>query len=121
MDKTSVKVLRYINKQNNPVSAEQIEEKYGFKGRQSLSMLCDGNYLSRGIGKTMFYHDAATGKPASKVILNNMYSMEPLGRDFLEHKFWNDIDRWLTRGTAFIGFITGVISLIMHFIGYNAG
>lgn len=117
MDKTSVKVLKYINKQDNPVSADQIIEKYGSKGKQSLFLLCQGNYLSRGIDKTVYYHNPTTGRADSKAILNNMYSIEPLGRDLLEHKFWNDFDRWLTRGTAIIGFVTGVISLILHFIG----
>ena len=121
MDITSVKVLKYISKQNDPVSAEQIMEKYGTRGNQSLSMLYQENYLSRGIAKTMYYHNTETGRAESKTIPNNMYAIEPLGRDFLEHKFWNDFDRWLTRGAAFVGLITGVASLIMHLIGYNAG
>lgn len=111
MDRTSVKVLKYINKQNSPVSAEQIMEKHGTKGEQSLSMLCQEGYLSRGIGKTMYYHNAATGRAESKTIPNNMYSIEPLGRDYLEHKFWNDFDKWLVRLCAIWGAVTGTIAL----------
>lgn len=121
MDRTSVKVLKYINKQDDPVSDDQVMEKYGSKGQQSLSMLYQEGYLSRGIGQTIYYCDAATGKSETKTKLNNLYSIEPPGRDFLEHKFWNDFDRWVTRGAAIVGFVTGMISLIMHLIGYNAG
>ena len=110
MDRTSIKVLKYIKKNAGSVRSEQIIEKFGSNGVQSLSMLYREGYLSRSF--------AGTG---AKEILCNIYRLQPAGRDFLEHKFWNDFDKWVTRGAAFVGFITGVTSLFLHIIGYNAG
>ena len=72
MDRTSVKVLKHINKKSGPVLAEQIAEKFGDKGTQSLSMLCREGYLSRSLEKSVMPE-----------ILTNAYYIEPLGRDFL--------------------------------------
>lgn len=121
MDKTSLKVLRYIKKQDKPVSREAISQKYGIKGEQSLSQLDTDNYISQGSKYAGITKNSITGRVETKNIPNGMYVIEPKGRDFLEHKFWSDYDKWITRITALFGFITGIISLVLHFIGQNAG
>ena len=111
MDRTSVKVLKFIRKQAVPVSADVIVAKFGTPGEQSLSRLCEGKYISQGIAKTWLYHNGATGTSETKAVHNAMYTIEPLGRDFLEHKFWDDFDKWLVRLCAIWGAITGTIAL----------
>lgn len=106
MDRTSVKVLRYIKKNGESVRVEQIVEKFGSSGTQSLSMLCSEDYLSRS-----FERADPLAPPC------NIYYMEPKGRGFLQRKFWDDFDRWITRAAALIGLITGAASLILHLIG----
>ena len=109
MDRTSIEVLKYINENGGTVSADQIAKKYGTKGEQSLSMLCKQEYVSRGIKKTVIYLNAATGNTETKVIPSNMYSIEPLGRDFLEHRFWNLFDKWLGRANGVLSILGGAL------------
>ena len=111
MDRTSIKVLKFIGKQSAPVSSDVVIAKFGTPGEQSLSQLCEERYISRGVSKTWLYHNSATGTSETKTTPNSMYTIEPLGRDFLEHKFWNDFDKWLVRLCAIWGAITGTIAL----------
>lgn len=116
MDRVSIKVLRYLKKQDKAVSRDAVAQKYGAKGEQSLSQLSVDNYISQGVKYAGISRNPVTGRAETKNAPNGMYTIEPKGRDFLEHRFWNGFDRWITRATALIGFATGLISLIMHFI-----
>ena len=98
MDRTSVKVLTYINKKSGPVLTEQITEKFGDKGTQSLSMLYNEGYLSRSLERT-----------GTAEILTNAYYIEPLGRDFLEHRFGNMFDKWLGRANGIASILGGAL------------
>lgn len=98
MDRTSVKVLKYINKNTGPVFTEQITEKFGDKGTQSLSMLYHEGYLSRSLERS--------GTPET---LTNAYYIEPLGRDFLEHRFGDIFDKWLGRAGAIFPILGGAL------------
>lgn len=117
MDKTSVKILKYLKKRNRPVSADEISQKFGSIGEQSLSHLDSIRYISQGFRYGGITRNPVTGRAETCDVPDGQYKLEPPGRDFLEHKFWNDFDRWITRATAFIGFVTGVLSLILHLIG----
>lgn len=98
MDKTSVKVLLYMNSQSQPVSAEKISEKYGSNGTQSLKMLHAAEYISRRIEKD---------EPSGSFV--HVYELEPLGRDFLEHRFGNLFDKWLSRANGLIPILGGAL------------
>lgn len=98
MDRTSVKVLKYINKKDGSVRTEQIIEKFGNNGAQSLSMLCDEGYVSRSIERT--------GTEGS---LCHVYYIEPLGRDFLEHRFGDMFDKWLGRANGIFSILGGAL------------
>lgn len=98
MDRTSIKVLKYINKKSGPVLTEQITEKFGDKGTQSLSMLYHEGYLSRSLKRS--------GTPET---LTNAYYIEPLGRDFLEHRLGNTFDKWLGRANGIASILGGAL------------
>lgn len=98
MDRTSVKVLKYINKKDGSVRAEQIAEKFGDNGTQSLSMLCQEGYLSRSLERT-----------GAQEILCNVYYIEPHGRDFLEHRFGDILDKWLGRASVLSPILGGAL------------
>lgn len=117
MDRTSIKVLRYIEKQENAVPRDEITKKYGTKGTQSLSQLDTDKYISQGSKYAGIYRNPLTGRAETRDIPDGQYVISPKGRDFLEQKFWNDFDKLITRATALIGFVTGIISLVLHFIG----
>ena len=108
MDRTSVKVLKYINKKDAPVFAEQIAEKFGERGTQSLSMLYHEGYLSRSLERTTTGTNAVAGKSETE-ILTNAYYIEPLGRDFLEHRFGNVFDKWLGRANGIFSILGGAL------------
>lgn len=109
MDRTSVKVLKYINKQNRAVLAEQVTEKFGDKGSQSLAMLYHEGYLSRSLEQTVIHSNTDTEELESKTVLTNVYYIEPLGRDFLEHRFGNTFDRWLGRANGISSILGGAL------------
>ena len=98
MDRTSVKVLKYINKKAGHVFADEITVKFGDKGTQSLSMLYHEGYLSRSLERA--------GTPE---ILTNAYYVEPLGRDFLEHRLGNTFDKWLSRANGITSILGGAL------------
>ena len=116
MDRTSLKVLRDIKKRGEPVLREIILQKYGTEGEQSLSQLDTDNYISQGFKSVGVAKNPVTGRMEPRNIPNGMYVIAPKGRGFLAHKFWNDIDKWITRSAALVGLVTGIISLIMHFV-----
>ena len=98
MDKTSVKVLLYMNSQSQPVSAEKISEKFGSNGEQSLKMLHEGGYISRSIDR----HETSGS-------FVHVYELEPLGRDFLEHRFGILFDKWLSRANGLLPILGGAL------------
>lgn len=98
MDRTSVKVLRYIKKNAGSVSSENIIEKFGSDGVQSLSMLCDESYLSCSLERT-----------GHQETLCNIYRLEPHGRDFLENRFGDIFDKWLSRANAILPILGGAL------------
>lgn len=111
MDKASVKVLKYIKKHDGPIRRDEISQKFGKIGEQSLSHLVSSHYISQGEKYSGIAKNPVTGRVETRSVPNGEYSIEPLGRDFLEHKFWNDFDRWVTRICAIWGAITGTLAL----------
>lgn len=108
MDRISIEVLKYINKKDGHVLAEQIAGEFGEKGMQSLSMLYHEGYLSRSLERTTTEPDAVTGKSEME-LLTNVYRIEPLGRDFLEHRFGNAFDKWLGRANSIFTILGGAL------------
>ena len=98
MDRTSVKVLKYIKQKDGAVCAEQIIKKFGRSGAQSLSMLCDEEYLSRSLERM-----------GPEQALCTVYYIEPRGRDFLEHRFGDIFDKWLGRASAIFPILGGAL------------
>lgn len=116
MDKVSVKVLRMIRKASKPISRDEVEQKFGESGVQSLRQLQSDKFISQGTKHGGVAMNQATGRLEPAKIPNGLYSIEPKGRLYLEQKFWNDFDRLVTRLTALVGFFSGITALIMHFI-----
>lgn len=98
MDRTSVKVLKYIKKNGGLVSSEIILEEFGNDGAQSLKMLCDEGYLSRGLERI-----------GSQETLCDVCRLLPHGYGFLQDRFWDLFDKWLNRTNALIPILGGAL------------
>ena len=116
MDRESLKMLRYLKKENKPISRDVLKEKYGTSANDSISYLLKMGYIKQGTISSGVTRDPSTGLVKVKDWPNGMFEVDSPGKDYLQHKLGNDFDRWITRVTAIIGFITGVWSLILHFL-----
>lgn len=117
MEKLAVKILRYLKKQSSPVPLSVLTQKYGCAAERAVTFLDENGFVSQ--GSEYFPHETDAG--TAYFVKDGKFSIASSGCSYLEHKFADDFDRWITRGTAVIGFVTGVISLILHLIGYSAG
>ena len=115
MDKLSVRVLKYLAKENRKINKNEIISVFGESAQESLSYLEKNDYISSekvpaGIG------------PDKKVVFlsNGVYSITSFGKGFLEAKPGRDFDKWLTRLVAIWGAITGtaalVLEVVLHFL-----
>lgn len=98
MDRTSVKVLKYIKKNGGSVSSDQIIAKYGRDGAESLSLLCEEGYLWRGLERT-----------GPQEVLCDVCCLLPRGRGFLQGRFWELFDKWLNRTNAILPILGGAL------------
>lgn len=107
MDKTSVKILRYIKRHGPHVSAKVIEDKFGKEAKSSISYLESQKYIK---SQRRLAGPGVGGKPV--FLSTGIYEIDSPGRDFLQHKLGNDFDRWITRIASIVGAITGITALI---------
>lgn len=104
MDKTSVKILRYIKRHGPHVSAKVIEDKFGKEAKSSISYLESQKYIK---SQRRLAGPGVGGKPV--FLSTGIYEIDSLGRDFLQHKFGNDFDRWLNRISIILSILGGAL------------
>lgn len=120
MNRLSIKVLRFIKKQSEPVSKDVIISKFGNDAVESIRFLEKEEYIKA--GKKIYPHRNLNGQHEI-FISNGKYEIAALGLDFLQHKPGRDFDRWLTRIIAIWGALTGtaalLIELTLHFLSQD--
>lgn len=114
MDKLSVRVLKQIHKNGDSLLESSIYKKYGDPALPTLRFLKDEKYIRIEKCDRVSYNRGNSRDP--NYFKENLYALEPKGKDYLQHEFWDDFDHWITRISAIVGAITGIASLIMHFI-----
>ena len=112
MDKLSLKVLRRICKSGGELTESAIYQKFGNDALSSLKFLCKNNYISSSQYNRSRYNQGS--KHAPHYAADCLYAIEPPGKAYLEHWFWNTYDPWLTRIIAIWGAITGTLALILR-------
>lgn len=107
MDKLSVKILRYLKEEARPVHINEIVAKFGAESTKAVAYLKDNNYASE--GKRVSGIEGTNGNRTLRYRSDLTFSLSPLGKDFLEHKFGNDFDRWLNRFNGIYAIIGGAL------------
>ena len=115
MDKLSIKILKHLNEQKESLHRDKIIEQFGPGAFKSLDNLQKTGHIKQGSKYGGISSDPATGRARTVNVPDGQFEIDSPGLDFLQHRFWNCFDKWITRITAIIGFITGLFSLILHF------
>lgn len=116
MDKKSVEVLRHFKKTAHPISRAKAIEALGKDADKSITYLLNEGYLDQGTRKEGWVQDELRGVCVPGKAPNGIFEINAKGEDFLEHYIGDMFDKWIVRFTSVIGFITGVSSLILHFL-----
>lgn len=116
MDRLTVKVLKYLSKQHEPVHLEKILSRFGKNSEKSMEYL--GTYGYAKDKKTIGGIEVRNGKPQPSFVSNKMWEITSAGIDYIQHKPGNDFDRWITRLVAIWGAITGTIALLIELAQY---
>lgn len=116
IDKTSVKVLKYLNSKKDPVEESEIISEFGPDASDAIEYLLKNDYIKEGLKFGGTRPDPTTGRATTFNVPNGKYKIVSTGRAYLSQRFWNGIDKWVTRISAIIGLITGVLSLALHFL-----
>lgn len=116
IDKTSVKILKYLKDKKEPVEESVIISECGPNASDSLEYLVKNGYIKEGFKFGGTRPDPITGRATTFNVPNGKYKIVSTGRAYLSQRFWNGIDKWVTRISAIIGLITGVLSLVLHFL-----
>lgn len=106
MDKLSTKVLRYLQKQTEPVSKKDLVVKFGEKAAESIRYLEKAEYIKS--GSTFYPHTNGSGKQAF-YISNQKYEIASAGLDYLQSKPGRDFDRWLNRISILLSILGGAL------------
>lgn len=114
LDSLSLKILKELKSKPEPVSEKELIFLFGKETEKSLNYLCSEKYITQGIKYGGITRDPVTGRATTVNCPNGMYSISAFGKDFLQHFFLNEFDKWITRIAAFVGAVTGIISLILH-------
>lgn len=109
MDNKSVKVLAYLKGQTDPVSKEQIIKEFGSDAAKSLAYLKENRFITEGSMPVSVSFDHVTGRATHNYGPNSMFEIASEGLDFLQHKPWNDFDRWLNRFSLLFSIIGGAL------------
>lgn len=116
MDKTSLKVLKYLNSKKEPAEESEIISECGPNASDSIEYLIKNDYIKEGFTFGGTRPDPITGRATTFNVPNGKYKIVSTGRTYLSNRIWNGIDQWVTRISAIIGLITGVLSLVLHFL-----
>lgn len=116
MDKTSVKILKYLKDKNEPIEESEIILQCGAGASDSLEYLAKNEYVKEGYMYGCVRTNQSTGRVETYNVPNGKYKIVSAGRSYLSHRVGNGIDKWITRISAIIGLITGILSLILHFL-----
>ena len=112
MDRLTVKVLKYLRKQNEPVCLDKILDLYGKTAQKSIEYLESQGYATdKKVFGGMEYRN---GKPRPAFVSNRFWEITSKVIDFIQHKPGQDFDRWATRLVAIWGAITGTIALLLE-------
>lgn len=109
MDKTSIKVLKYLKKQSDPVSKGSIVEKFGKNAGKSLDYLKANGFIREGRRFVSVSFDDNTGRAIHNYGPNEMFEIDSAGLDFLQHKPGNDFDHWLNRLSIILSILGGAL------------
>lgn len=112
MDKLSVRVLKHIHKGGDFLHESDVYRKFGYPALSSLKFLCKTGYISSSEHNRVRYNQGSKLHP--NYVADCVYTIEPPGKAFLQHWFWNTFDPWLTRVLAIWGAITGTLALILR-------
>lgn len=106
MDKTTRKVLRYLSKQDNLTSQEELVAKFGDRAPNSVEYLVSIGFLKQ--TKNWVY---ANGQSHS--VAGGKYEITGGGLCYLHDAPLQAADSWITRICAIVGAITGIVALIV--------
>ena len=116
MDKTSVAILKYLKDKNEPIEESEIISQCGEGASDALEYLAKNDYIKEGYKLGGTRTDPTTGRATTYNVPNGKYKISLPGRSYLSGRAWSGIDKWITRISAIIGLITGLLSLILHFL-----
>lgn len=106
LDKMSLKLLRFLKKQSEPVSKEALIAKFGARVAESIRYLEKAEYIKS--GSTFLPHTNSSGSRAF-YISNGKYEIASLGLAYLQSKPGKDFDRWLNRISILLSILGGAL------------
>lgn len=109
MDKTSIKVLKYLKKQSDPVSKGSIVKNFGKDAGKSLDYLKANGFIREGRRFVSVSFNDNTGRATYNYGPNEMFEIDSTGLDFLQHKPGNDFDHWLNRLSIILSILGGAL------------
>lgn len=118
MNAFSKKILKYIGKQDAPISEEALVNKFGVKTYPSLEYLKGLDYISEGESIKGMRYDRDTNTMEPYTVPNKLFEIKPAGMDFLQSNRRNSFDAWITRICAIIGALSGIAALIWEFVDH---
>lgn len=106
MDKLSIKVLRYLKKQSEPIPKDAIIKEFGSRAAESIRYLEGAEYIKS--GKSFVPYLNNNGSRAS-FVSNGKYEIASLGLDFLQSRPGKIFDGWLSRLSVIFSILGGAL------------
>lgn len=110
MEKLAVKILRRLRNAKAPISRQDLITEFGAEAPRALDYLFRDNYIKQGQKRNRY----RSQDDDRAFVPDGMYSIDSGGMDYLQRAPGIWFDKWITRISAIVGFITGVLSLILH-------
>ena len=111
LDKSSENVLKFISEKGGQATDKMIRERFGEKADASLQFLQEKGFV---LSRKEYSGINSFGRPVTTGA--TYYVCQPAGNAYLEEIVGKRVDRWITRIAAIVGAVTGVVSLLLHFL-----
>lgn len=109
MDRISVKILKYLKKENKAVSRETIVDLFGKGANKSLEYLEKEDYIQEGREYIEMLLRDINHRQRYDYRRNSMFEITSEGLDFLEHKPGRDFDHWINRISVICAILGGAL------------
>jgi len=108
LSKSSVKLLKWMNKNDGLLYCYEIEAKYSQFEDRDLCALKDGKYVD-------IYEDIYNpefDEQYGEAIYPKQYQINSNGKAYLESRITDIIDKWITRALSVVAIVISLIALL---------